>query len=342
MIMKKVYILLLGSLAILFSCAKTVEVSDNEKQKEYLEDWIKRYPDARLENGLYILEDVPGDGEEWNSATGGYAFCNAIVRSLSGTVLSNSDKEMAKQLQGKDFSEADYYDPRVVAIGEGYSYAGFDKMLRGMKVGGKRTAVIPSWFMTFDRYNTNDEYFANDSGTDSAIYTIFYHGQCTDITEWEKAQINDYADKHMPGALGASPNADEIDADQLLFLTRTPGEDKLMPNDTTVYIHYTGRLLNGQVFDTTDAIVAEDNNIFDSSKTYGPVSITWGEAYSDIAMNGSTSLIKGFQAAIYMMHPYEKASVVFTSAYGYSSTGSGTRIPGYAPLCFDIEIVDKP
>ena len=341
--MKRLSILLLfGILSTVLSCVKTAETAGNEIKRLYLEDWLKNYPDARAENGLYILEDEPGDGEEWNEGTGGYAFVNATVRSLSGTVTSNSIEEMAKQLQGKDFSVADYYGPRAFAVGAEYSYAGFDRMLRGMKVGGRRTAVIPSWFMTFYRYDTDEEYFENESGYDSAIYTVIYRGQCANISEWEKEQIQDYADKNMPGAIGSSPNADEVDPSQLLFLTRRSGENRLMPNDTTVYINYTGRLLNGQVFDTTDAVIAADNNIFDASKTYGPVSITWGESYSDLTMGDSSSIITGFKAALYMMHPYEKATVVFTSSYGYSSSGSGSRIPGYAPLCFDLELVDQP
>ena len=342
MIMKRLPILLFGIIAVLSSCVKTVEARENEKKQQYLEDWLKNYPDARAENGLYILEDEPGDGEEWNESVGSYVFINSMVRSLNGTVNSNNMEEMAKQLQGKDFSAADYYGPRAYPLGAGYSFAGFDRMLKGMKTGGRRTAVIPSWLMTLNRYGTDAEYFANESDYDSAIYTVVFHGQCPDIVEWEKAQIQEYADKHMPGAIGSTPDADELDPSQLLFLTIKAGENRLMPNDTTVYINYTGRLLNGQVFDTTDAIIAAENNIFDSSRTYGPVSITWGESYSDLTMGGSSSLISGFKAALYMMHPYEKASVVFTSAYAYSSSGSGSRIPGYAPLCFDLELVDKP
>ena len=341
MIMKRLHICLFGILAILSSCAKTADVPLNEQKRQYLEDWIKRYPDAKKENGCYILEDIPGDGAEYDASGSGYVFVNTIVRRLDGTVLSNSDEQMAMQLLGKDFSEADYYGPRALAIGEGSSYAGFDMMLGGMKEGGRRTAVIPSWLMTFSRFGSSEEYFANESDNDPGLYTIIYHGQCKDISQWEKEQIKEYADKNLPGAIGSSPKDAEFDLDQFLFLSRSAGENITMPIDTTVYINYTGRLLNGQVFDTTVAEIAAENKIYDKSKTYAPVPVKWGSLYTDLSMSGSTNLIKGFQAALYLMHPHEKASVVFTSTYGYSSSGSGTRIPGYAPLHFDIEIVDK-
>jgi FKBP-type peptidyl-prolyl cis-trans isomerase len=38
----------------------------------------------------------------------------------------------------------------------------------------------------------------------------------------------------------------------------------------------------------------------------------------------------------------EKGMGVFYSPLGYSFNGSGSSIPGYAPLIFEIEIVAKP
>ena len=140
MIMKRLHICLFGILAILSSCAKTADVPLNEQKRQYLEDWIKRYPDAKQEKGCYILEDIPGDGAEYDASGSGYVFVNTIVRRLDGTVLSNSDEQMAMQLLGKDFSEADYYGPRALAIGEGSSYAGFDMMLGGMNSGHAKMA----------------------------------------------------------------------------------------------------------------------------------------------------------------------------------------------------------
>jgi FKBP-type peptidyl-prolyl cis-trans isomerase len=38
----------------------------------------------------------------------------------------------------------------------------------------------------------------------------------------------------------------------------------------------------------------------------------------------------------------EKGVGVFYSNLGYQYSGSGASIPGYAPLIFEVEIVEKP
>jgi FKBP-type peptidyl-prolyl cis-trans isomerase len=42
------------------------------------------------------------------------------------------------------------------------------------------------------------------------------------------------------------------------------------------------------------------------------------------------------------MGAFEKGIAVFTSPYGYSNSGSGSSIPGYSPLVFELEVVAKP
>ena len=110
---------------------------------------------------------------------------------------------------------------------------------------------------------------------------------------------------------------------------------------STIYINYTGKLLNGQVFDTTNERLAKDMGIWSSTRNYAPVSIKWGEDYSDITLSGST-VITGFALTLWQMRAFESGVGVFTSDYGYGVSGSGHSIPPYAPLIFEIEIVAKP
>jgi translation elongation factor EF-G len=98
---------------------------------------------------------------------------------------------------------------------------------------------------------------------------------------------------------------------------------------------------SGLVFDTTDERTAKDNGIYSSSRTYEPVSVSWGETYSDIKMGGS-SIIGGFGLTLWQMRAFEKGVGIFYSPLGYSYSGSGSSIPGYAPLIFEIEVVKKP
>ena len=114
-------------------------------------------------------------------------------------------------------------------------------------------------------------------------------------------------------------------------------------NDTTIYINYVGRLLNGNVFDTNVERVAQDNGL--SGGTYEPVAIQWGDSYYELQMgdeSSSSSVIQGFAMTLWRMHPFGKAIGIFYSNLGYGYSGSGSSIPAYSPLMFEIEIVEKP
>ena len=124
----------------------------------------------------------------------------------------------------------------------------------------------------------------------------------------------------------------------------------MIAKDTTIYVNYTGKLLNGLIFDTTSERIAKDNDLYDSSRDYTPVRITLSEDYKNITMGEDESeVIPGFAMALAdLMYSNSdktwKDSVtgIFISALGYNYSGSGASIPAYAPLIFEIEIVDKP
>lgn len=58
----------------------------------------------------------------------------------------------------------------------------------------------------------------------------------------------------------------------------------------------------------------------------------------DVAL-GDGAVVKGFEEGLLKMKVGEKATLVFPSAIGYGTTGSGTKIPPYAPLIFNVEVV---
>ena len=71
------------------------------------------------------------------------------------------------------------------------------------------------------------------------------------------------------------------------------------------------------------------------------VTISKGENDELTVKMGSSSVIDGFKEAILKMGPYAKGVSVFYSTLGYGTSGSGSTIPGYGPLRFDIEVVNK-
>ena len=318
------------------SCTKSADEGTNVAAKRYFDAWRAiNYPSAVEKDGIYIIEDKPGTGLEWRESLP-VTFLTYTVRNLDGTVSANSDEDWAKQLG--TWSKPNYYGPQVVITGESVSYAGLDFLLDGMRQGGTRTAIIPSWMMTYSRYDKPADYLDHETEASTAIYTVTFLEQTESLPDYEYNKMQQYC--------GNLWNVrDTLTTAAVFFKSHTTFENEPveMPQDTTVYINYTGRrIYDNQVFDTTIADTAKFYNIYNPAKTYAPVSITWAEEASSLTMDGSSSLIDGFKYGLHAMHADESASFVFGYRLGYSSSGSGDLIPAYAALRFDIEMVPEP
>ena len=330
-------IALLGAFAALLaaSCSKNTGEGANVAIKRQFDAWRAiHYPNAVEKDGIYIIDDQPGTGLEWNKNLP-VTFMTYTLRSLDGTVSSNADEQWARQLGVWD--QTYYYGPQVVLTGEGSSYAGMDIMLDGMRQGGSRTAIIPSWMMTKDRHDTVEKYLETETEVPSMIYTVTFMDQTENLAEYELRQMREYSSRY----LGVS---DTLSTAAVFFkcFTEHATEPVEMPNDTTVYINYIGRRISdNQVFDTTIADTAKYYNIYNPSKSYSPVPVSWAEKADEITMSES-SVINGFSYGLKAMHADEKASFVFGYNLGYGSSGSGNLIPAYAALRFDIEMVPQP
>ena len=331
--------LLLPALAAVLavSCNKNAGEGANVAIKRQFDAWRTiHFPDAVEKDGIYILEDKPGTGLEWNESMS-VTFLTYTIRSLSGTVSSNSDAQWAKQLGTWD--QTHYYGPQTVLTGEGVSYAGLDALLDGMRQGGTRTAIIPSWMMTRNRYDSVEKYLETETDIASMIYTFTFLDQTENLGDYEFRQLRDYSIRNWQVS-------DTLTTAAVFFksFTEFATDPEEMPNDTTVYINYIGRRVSdGQVFDTSIADTAKFYHIYNPSRTYAPVSVTWAEDPKDMKMSGN-SPIDGFAFGLHQMHAGEKASFAFGYNLGYGSTGGSDTdmIPPYAALRFDIELVPEP
>jgi len=97
----------------------------------------------------------------------------------------------------------------------------------------------------------------------------------------------------------------------------------------TVLVNYTGHLLNGQVFDTSVASVAENAGLLQEGRTYEPISFVLG----------SGQVIKGWDEGILLLNTGAKAKFVIPSSLAYGDQGQGDTIPPYSTLVFDVELV---
>ena len=334
-ILPRLILLPVAAAILAASCTKNAGEGSNVALKRQFDAWRAiHYPDAVEKDGIYIIDDQPGTGLEWRESLP-VTFMTYTLRSLDGTVSSNSDERWAKQLGNWD--QTYYYGPQVVLTGEGSSYAGMDSMLDGMRQGGTRTAIIPSWMMTRERHDSMDKYLETETEIASMIYTITFLDQTENLSEYEFRQMREYS----TSLWGVS---DTLSTGAVFFKSFTdfPSEPVEMPTDTTVYINYIGRRISdGQVFDTTIADTAKFYNIHNPSKTYEPVPIQWAETPTDIKLSDN-SVVNGFAFGLHAMHAEEKASFVFGYNLGYGSSGSGNLIPAYAALRFDVEMVPEP
>ena len=334
---------------VLAGCAKETSTDKTTAAKKYFESWQQvYYPDAvRAGNGIYILEDTPGEGSEADVDTYPYVFVDFTVTDLEGTVISTSHENVAKRVGTYD--KGNRYGARIWYVHDGYSgvYAGVEEMLRGMRVGGTRKAAIPFWLITNDRYSSEAKYLKKSSGTTNYIYTVTLYKLVADIHVYEGDLLDAYSKEYLDGADSTYIAGDEeLQKFGFYFVSRgIAREEDLtyeMPEDTTMYLNYTGKFLDGKVFDTTIANTAKDAGIYSASRSYAPVKVTRGSLYTDVTMGESSDIIAGFKAGIYMLHPMEKAVTAFYSPLGYDYNGSGMTIPPYTPLVFELELVEAP
>ena len=351
--MNRIYTIILTA-AVLTGCAKVATEGTNDDAKLFLDAWASLnlpgntpiwngQPDPY---GLYLIDETPGTGEVVTED--GYAILTYTVTDLEGNITSYTDKETAKQLHAYDTTT--YYGPRVWLMQDETIQAGLQNAITGMKVGGEKKVLIPSWLLSYKTYGSAKKYFDTKSEYSDAIYSLKIEDYTTDVNEWQIARMKEYMDANYNG--GWESFNQDVRKDTTGFYFRSLSENDVtgidFKADTTIYINYTGKLLNGLVFDTTLEKVAKDNGLHVAGKSYEPVQINWGEEHSDITMgSSSSSVVSGFSLTLWNMKDLgegqmDKAVGIFYSPLGYGYSGSGASIPGYAPLIFEIEIAAKP
>lgn len=358
--MKKIFSIIsyIAVALLTIGCAKTEKTGPNDAYQRYFEAWMQlNHPDATASGlGIYIIEDNPGNGAEVGDE--GYALVDYRTTDLEGNISSYTDALAAKQLG--EYSKTTYYGPKFWTTTKTTLPAGVRDAIVGTKVGTSRKVIIPSWLMSFKAYDSEADYLDpplkkdeeyDASSFSNTIYEISIRDYTEDIDQWQIDSIGRFFKNHevMIDGKPASEvfaNMTAGDSTSVGFYYKqieAPENTDKFSKDTTIYINYVGKLLNGLVFDTNVERVAKDNNLYSASKTYEPMRINWGEEYTDLTMGtDKSSMIGGFAKTLWDMKAMEKGVGVFYSNLGYGYSGSGASIPSYAPLIFEIELVAKP
>lgn len=341
------YIIFAAAAVIPASCARTVPEGANEANQRYLNAWLKVNgitESQKAGRGIYVLDKTTTESVV-EVKSEGFAIVNYRTTDLEGNITSYSDKETAELLG--EYNPAGYYGPQVWLTTPETIRAGLLDGLSGMKLGEFKRFLIPSWLMSYENFTTEAEFLDQTSENSNTIYEVTVEDFTMDINQWQFSKMvqkfneTDFYD----GAFRGTDIEDTTGVGYGIFykgIEEIPAE-KEFSSDTTIYINYIGKLLNGLIFDTNIEKVAKDNNLYKSGSSYGPTPVQWGEKYSDITLDGS-EVISGFAMTLWQMNSLKSGSKglgMFYSDLGYGYSGSSS-IPGYAPLIFEIEIVDEP
>ena len=106
----------------------------------------------------------------------------------------------------------------------------------------------------------------------------------------------------------------------LYILSSQPGKGKKIEDGDEVSVKYTGMLLNGKIFDSTDR--------------HGP-----GHETFDFTFSPEMPLIEGWILAFATMREGDKVRLLLPSSIAYGGGQAGPDIMPYTPLIFDIEVV---
>ena len=145
------------------------------------------------------------------------------------------------------------------------------------------------------------------------------------ILERDKEAIEKYIQENP--ITGVKEYSEPFEGFYMFWQVSVKDERNSIPRGDTVSVNYVGKTLSNKIFDTSIEQVAKDNGIYSSSRRYEPLRYAIGYGFT----------ITGFEFAISMMHPGEKATVIFPSRLGYGTQSSG-EIPANSPLIFELEL----
>jgi len=105
-----------------------------------------------------------------------------------------------------------------------------------------------------------------------------------------------------------------VTASGLQYKVLSSGTGKMPTAESSVTVHYTGKLIDGTVFDS---------------------SVERGEP----ATFGVSQVISGWTEAMQLMHEGDKWELYIPYELGYGERGAGAQIPPFSTLIFEVELI---
>ncbi|HEY0054999.1 MAG TPA: FKBP-type peptidyl-prolyl cis-trans isomerase [Pedobacter sp.] len=115
----------------------------------------------------------------------------------------------------------------------------------------------------------------------------------------------------------------------LRYIVRKPSAKAKPVKGDTVLVNYTGRNLEGKVFDSSVEAESKKAGLQQPGRAYEPISVVLGAG----------SVIPGWEEGLLLLNEGSKATFIIPSELGYGPQGAGADIKPFSTLLFDLEVV---
>ena len=295
-------VLLFGTLFVsLISCLSKVVLEDDiivQQNETQIQQYIsaKKLTTQKASNGVYyVITKSNPSGRKM--ALGDTVRLHYVLSRLDGTKIDSSSV-----LKNQPFT---FFNNLTNNNGGNTNI--FLKMLPFMREGEQATFILPSTLAGDSQAFPNLP--ANSPVRCDISFMKIYSEEVTIDEYVAKNKINVTEKVELVSTLTGYTN-------YLRYIKVKEGAAEVITGKVAK-LKYTGRLLNGFVFDSN-------------------ISRTDSLNYT---IGGTNSLVQGFAAGVAKMKLGEKATFIIPSGLGYGRTGSGNKIPGETTLIFDVEMV---
>jgi FKBP-type peptidyl-prolyl cis-trans isomerase len=283
--------------------AAKLKQAEPEKLNKYLvKNNIASTP---LPSGLYFIESQAGSGNK--PKTGDMVKINFAVSLIDGKEL---------------FSTVKNGGPMPVEIGKPFENKGFEEAVAMMKKGGKAKLIIPS-SLAFGEQGRGQMV--------APFTTLLYDLEIVDIkskAEYEKEKAQAQKTQEQAAAKAKAEESGLLQkyikdnnittkplANGLYYIETKKGTGAKATKGKSVSVNYTGRLLNG--------------NVFDSSIGKKPFDFVLGQG----------QVIPGWDGGVALMSVGGKAKLIIPSSLAYGAQAMGDKLPAYSTLVFEVELL---
>lgn len=351
----------LAALALgIFSCAQETTVPQVVYENRIIDSYVKLHPEwqgKQTESGLYF--SVIKEGTGLTPSLTDWVELKMTGETLDGNYFQTTDTTIFQKLE----YNLNYFHivPDFLFM-SGAMPQGIREALMKMKEGGQANILMPS-YIGFGSYGAvkfgqmpilpNVSVLAN--------YPVKYSLELVKViskpSEYDSLKVDGYIKK----------NVGFVDANGkkcVYFKEIVKGSTAVVDTigeGTTVKVFYAGYFIDKLREGNVPAELVPfnkpycfDTNIEDVAKGYAPYKPNYSLNSSNALVKSDTltvvmsktsrSIVEGFDIALRKMRNGAEGEVVFTSTYGYGTSGSSSSsfkpsIPSYTPLRFYIKVV---